>query len=593
MPESAEQHVAGLSLLVNGQELDPVYRDNMLEVRVRETLSVPASALIRINDPQAAHVDSHPLQLGASVEIKMGAPNDPRTTTVFKGEVVAWEPDFAREGCTIAVRAYDLSHRLQRGSKVRTFQKMKASDMVSKICSEAGLAAGKVEPTEVEHEYYQQSGETDRDFIRRFERAYDYEFVVDDQKFDFRKAGNANGAPVPLRYGDNLLSFRPRVSATQQLDSTEVRGWDAVGKREITARGSTATPSSTPGVSRGTALSVKASSKSLLVADRTVESTGEATAIANAALRRRADAFVEAEGQCSGNPGVRAGKQVQISQVGSKFSGTYYVSAVQHSYRGKKGYMTSFEIAGRSPRGLLDLVHPPAKRDWGAHLVVGLVTNTDDANSGAGGIGRVKVKFPSLADQNGPIEGAWARIATVSAGGSRGLMMMPHVGDEVVVAFENGDPRRPIVLGAVFSNSDKPTKEMIEQNSSSKERGTFAVVTTEKAHLQSKDDFTIKSDKKLILQVQTDVEEKVSGKQTSETTGEMKTKTNASYTLEAGSSLKIKAANIEIEASGSIKLKGLSVDIEAQTTAALKANASLDIQSSGMTNVKGSMVNIG
>ena len=116
----------------------------------------------------------------------------------------------------------------------------------------------------------------------------------------------------------------------------------------------------------------------MLVADRTVEASGESEKMAAAALGRRADSFVEAEGVCMGNPAVRAGKSVKINEVGSKFGGTYYVSASQHVYRGKKGYQTTFEISGRSSRGLLDLVHPPPKRDWGSNLVVGLVTNVND-----------------------------------------------------------------------------------------------------------------------------------------------------------------------------------------------------------------------
>jgi uncharacterized protein involved in type VI secretion and phage assembly len=584
MADTAEQHVSGLAVLVNGAELDPGYRDNMLEVRVRENLSVPATALIRINDPKATHVDNHPLQLGVSLEIKMGAANDPTTTTVFKGEVVSWEPDFTREGCTIAVRAYDRSHRLQRGTKVRTFQKMTADAIVKKICGEAGLNPGTVQGTQAQYEYYQQSGETDRDFIRTFERIYDYEFVVEDEKFHFRKAGQANGTPAELRYGDNLLSFRPRVTAAQQLESTEVRGWDPKAKREISGSGSSPELSSKPGMERGAALAVKASSNSMLVATRTVENADEAKALANAALRRRAEAFLEAQGECRGNPAVRAGKPVKISQVGSKFSGTYYVSSAQHVYRGKKGYQTMFEISGRSSRGLLDLVHPPAKSDWAANLVVGIVTNVNDPDD----LGRVRVKFPSLPDQSGPAEGNWARIASVAAGNARGVLMLPHVDDEVVVAFENGDARRPIVLGAMFNGKDKPGADLLQEK-----KGSFAMVSTEKGFMHTADDFTIKSDKKMVLTIGSDVEEKVSGKQTSETSGDVKTKSSGSYTIEAGSSLKIKAATIEIEASGSLKLKGATVEIEGSGTATVKANGSLDLQSSGVASLKGSMVNIG
>jgi uncharacterized protein involved in type VI secretion and phage assembly len=272
-----------------------------------------------------------------------------------------------------------------------------------------------------------------------------------------------------------------------------------------------------------------------------------------------------------------------VSEVGTKFGGTYYVSASQHIYRGAKGYQTTFEISGRSARGLLDLVHPPPKRDWGSSLVVGIVTNVNDPD----GYGRVRVKFPTLPADSGPAEGNWARIASVAAGNNRGVMMLPHVDDEVVVAFENGDTRRPVVLGAMFNGKDTPGDELLQEK-----KGSFAVVSTEKGFIHTKDDLTIHSDKKLILNIDTDVEEKIKGKSSNETTGEMKTKTSSSYTLEAGSSLKIKGATIEIEATGSLKLKGATVDIEGSGPTSVKG-ATLDLQGQGMTNVKGGIINLG
>lgn len=49
-----------------------------------------------------------------------------------------------------------------------------------------------------------------------------------------------------------------------------------------------------------------------------------------------------------------------------------------------------------------------------------------------------------------------ARIATPMAGNGRGLFTRPEVGDEVVVAFENGDLSQPVVLGSVWTPSQQP-----------------------------------------------------------------------------------------------------------------------------------------
>ena len=81
-------------------------------------------------------------------------------------------------------------------------------------------------------------------------------------------------------------------------------------------------------------------------------------------------------------------------------------------------------------------------------LVVGIVTNISDPEK----MGRVKVKFPWLDDA---AESNWARVVGFYAGASRGAMFIPEVNDEVMLAFDNGDPNHPYVLGAVWNGKSK------------------------------------------------------------------------------------------------------------------------------------------
>lgn len=66
--------------------------------------------------------------------------------------------------------------------------------------------------------------------------------------------------------------------------------------------------------------------------------------------------------------------------------------------------------------------------------------------------GRVQVKFPSLEG----VQEAWAELATLMAGDGYGTWFQPDPDDEVLVAFEGGDPRRPYVVGALWSSGDRP-----------------------------------------------------------------------------------------------------------------------------------------
>jgi hypothetical protein len=78
---------------------------------------------------------------------------------------------------------------------------------------------------------------------------------------------------------------------------------------------------------------------------------------------------------------------------------------------------------------------------------LGEVVSVEDPES----LSRVQVRLfncDGLADHDAPI---WARVATPFAGSNYGAFMIPNIGDEVLVAFVQGDSRRPIVLGSMWN----------------------------------------------------------------------------------------------------------------------------------------------
>jgi phage protein D len=562
MAAIADQHVSGLDVLVSGAPMDPKWRDLTTEVKVVDSLTLPDMAMVKMVDPKGENVDSHPLQLGKDIEVKTSTIGSRTTSSIFKGQIVAVEPEFTAKGCTIVVRAYDKGHKLNRVKKTRTFQQVKASDMVTKIASENGLAP-KATTTDVVHEFFQQSNETDWDFLWRLALMHDYEVVVSGSDLNFRPANEAAGAATTLTWQQELISFRPRMSGVQQPDTVNVRAWDPKSKRTVNGSASSPETTSQPGVQRSK-VSNDLGGGTTAVTDRVAATAAEANAIAKSTLQRMADAFYEADGVAFGNPAITAGSKVKIDGVGQHFGGTFTVSSSTHSYRGGSGYRTSFQISGRSSRTLTELIRPPQERDWSSSLVVGVVTNNNDPEQ----MGRVRVKYPSLSDSE---ESAWARVATPSAGNQRGLLMLPQVEEEVIVGFEHGDTRRPIVVGSLFNGRDKPGPELLQNRD-----GSLGVVSNEKIHLHSKKDFEIKSDENLVIEITKDENEKVGGNLTSNVTGNANLKAQQ-YTIEAGASLKIKGATVSVEASGPLQLKG----------------ATVDIQGSGPVNIKGAIINLG
>src|SRR6476469_1148848 len=76
------------------------------------------------------------------------------------------------------------------------------------------------------------------------------------------------------------------------------------------------------------------------------------------------------------------------------------------------------------------------------------------------GTGRVKVTLPWSPDTGSDRYEMWARLATLMGGNNRGSWFIPDVNDEVLIAFEGGDPRRPYVVGMLWNGSDSPPESM-------------------------------------------------------------------------------------------------------------------------------------
>jgi uncharacterized protein involved in type VI secretion and phage assembly len=76
------------------------------------------------------------------------------------------------------------------------------------------------------------------------------------------------------------------------------------------------------------------------------------------------------------------------------------------------------------------------------------------------GQGRVRVTLPWSPDTGGASYDTWARLATFMGGNNRGSWFIPDVGDEVLVTFEAGDPRRPYVIGGLWNGRDAPPQSM-------------------------------------------------------------------------------------------------------------------------------------
>jgi uncharacterized protein involved in type VI secretion and phage assembly len=151
-------------------------------------------------------------------------------------------------------------------------------------------------------------------------------------------------------------------------------------------------------------------------------------------------------------------------------------------------------------------------------------------------------------------EGWWARIASIAAGDERGVLMMPQPGDEVLIGFEHGDPRKPYVLGSVWNAKDAPGSDLVRAD------GSFALRSDREITATAKGVITIRGEKDLAIQTDGKIGQTAKGDYTVE--GQtVSIKANGSLTVESTADLTLKGATVTVQAQGTVSVSGAQVSL--------------------------------
>lgn len=145
---------------------------------------------------------------------------------------------------------------------------------------------------------------------------------------------------------------------------------------------------------------------------------------------------------------------------------TWLVASVSHEAfdethlggGGSAGYSNSLVLmaADRAWRPPAPRPRPPM-----VGLYSAIVTGPSGEEIHCDEYGRVKVHF--LWDRAGKTDdtsSCWVRVAQTRAGKMGGAWHLPRIGDEVLVAFVDGDPDRPIIVGSVYNAENKPIYQL-------------------------------------------------------------------------------------------------------------------------------------
>ncbi|MBI1878918.1 MAG: VgrG-related protein [Chloroflexi bacterium] len=575
---------------IGGQDVPVELADDLAEVVVDTSLDMPDMFTMLIHDYNLKWVDSNLLDFGKEVEIKVetGSEQGNLAGTLIKGEITALEPHFSSDGRTsLLVRGYDKSHRLHRGRKTRTFAKQTDSDIVQKIAGEIGLTP-QTDATNITYDFVLQNNQTNMEFLLARAARIGYQVYAAEGKLYFKKGDTPLGTGSELKFTETLISFQPRLTTSGQADKIIVKGWDPKGKKPIMAQ---ATPNSSlnqggTGKTGGATAQKAFGSAEAVIVDQPVFTSAEASSLATGLSNDISREFIQAEGTCMGDPGVKAGWTITIKGVGQRFSGKYFVTSAMHIYNAE-GYETRFTMSGRQPNTLSHLL----ESDNGHHsrglvqgVVTGLVTNLNDPDN----LGRIKVKYAWL----GEIESDWVRMASPMGGGGRGFFYLPEVNDEVLLTFEHGDVHRPYVIGFLWSSPDKPPEANDKAVGSGKVNQR--ILRSRSGHIITLDDTD--GQEKITIRDKTTKNElmidSAKNSMTIKVDGDFSVEAKGKITLNSVQNMSLNSkANLAVEATGNGDIKGTQLTLEGTAKGALKAPM-VSLEGQAMAEVKAGLVKI-
>lgn len=457
---------SGFLVEVDGASLATEVAGLLTSAYVDDSRNLPDTFMLRFRDADHVVLATGSLAIGSVLRISVLTSSSPDPQLLVAGEVTALEAEFDSGGTFTVVRGYDMSHRLFRGRHSETFTQATVSDVATRIAQRAQIPLATVEATSSVHDQLSQCGTTDWSFLSGLARDIGFEMAVREGKFEFRKPEQASTGPEPsgppgseplvLHLGRDLLRLRAAVSSSEQVAEVQVRGWDVAQKQALVATAPAETSvAALPAVTPAT-LAETFGDPVLVAADGMHRTQADVDAAAAALADRVAGTFAELEGLARGNPQLRAGAAVSIDGMGEPWDGKYTVTSSRHQYDPATGYTSAFSVTGRQDRSLYGLASGGGQRSASGLPGVAVAVVSDVADPE--GVGRVKVTYPWLSDT---FVSDWARTVQPGAGADRGHLVLPEVGDEVLVAFE-GDSGRPYVLGGLYNGVDHPASGPVD-----------------------------------------------------------------------------------------------------------------------------------
>jgi phage protein D len=283
---------------------------------------------------------------------------------MMRGNFTTMEPNFSGSGAsTLNVRGLNVLHQLRRKQYTYAWTDKKDSEIAEDIATLTDKQTSKkrfpipivtdatAKGQEKPKEYVAQDNQYDIDFLLGLARQRGYVLVVREADpnvpgsvrqlyFGPSQESSVRDVEFELEWGKSLMEFKPTLTTANQIKSVTVHGWNRRTKQPIQETVSIDDPK----LNRNKDLKellAKCDPREEVVVNEPVFTPAQAKERALAILSDRQKEMVKATGTTIGLPDLRAGRHVRIKGLGSRFSGTYFITGTTHTIGGN-GYTTQF-----------------------------------------------------------------------------------------------------------------------------------------------------------------------------------------------------------------------------------------------------------
>jgi Rhs element Vgr protein len=575
IPTPQPSDLPTFKILISGTAINAAYQ--VMAVDISKAFNKISSAGVTLIDGQASSEsftisNSDDFKPGNEIEIQAGYHND--NSTVFKGIIIRHGVKFRKNKPSyLHIEAKDKAVKMSIGRKSAYFYDNKDSDIIETIAGNYSLDKD-VEATDITHKEMVQFYTTDWDFTITRAEMNGKLVLTDDNKLIVKKPDTSSATVLTLENGATLMEFEADMDARYQYSSVKGHSWIYADQELIEAEA--AAPSFTEngnlsssdlaGVIGLSEFSLRHSGR---IKDDELQKWSDAQMLKSKLCKIRGRAKFQGLGS------VKPGNMVELKGCGDRFNGNVFVTGVRHQIDTKNwetdiqfGFAEDWfyekeNIVEKTASGLVAGING---------LQIGVVVKLE---SDPDGEDRIQVRVPLISTSD---DGIWARVATLDAGKDRGSFFRPEIGDEVIVGFINDDPRHAIVLG-MLNSSNKPAP--LQAQDANNQKGFF---TREKMKLLFDDDK--KSITILTPAGKTIVLDEDAGAITIKDENNNKIEMSSSgINIESGSDLTLKAT-------GTLTAQGATANFKSDGDFKAEGSGSIEVSSSGIAKLKGSMVQI-